>query len=176
MENTEVWKPVVGYEGYYEVSSIGRVKRVKAGQGTRAGYVLKPVHLKHGGYLAAGLRRPGHTRKLARIHRLVAEAFLGVSDLPLVRHLDGDPTNNRVENLAHGTSQENAFDRVRHGRASDVNGNSKKTSCKWGHPFTAENTKLRLNHQTKRMSRQCRQCERLRRQRKYWKKKAEAGL
>lgn len=174
MGNPEFWKPVVGYEGIYEVSTLGRVRRVKAAQGTRVGTVLAPIEGNHG-YLSVHLHAD-RKRKLVRIHRLVAEAFHGVSDLPLVRHLDGDPTNNRPENLAHGTSQENALDRVRHGRSTDVNGNSNKTSCKWGHEFTSENTKLRLNHKTKRMSRQCRQCERLRRQRKYWKKKAEAGL
>jgi len=37
----EEWRPVVDYEGWYEVSSLGRIRRVRAGQGARAGYVLK---------------------------------------------------------------------------------------------------------------------------------------
>lgn len=155
----EVWKPVVGYEGTYEVSDLGRVRRIAASQGTRPGVVLKPLATSHGGYLAVHLHQAPEPRKLVRIHRIVAEAFHGVSDLPLVRHLDGDPTNNIPSNLAHGTADENARDRVRHGRSSANNQNLTKTHCKYGHEFTPENTRVRIQPNG-RPSRKCRTCER----------------
>jgi predicted transcriptional regulator len=57
------------------------------------------------------------------VHRLVLEAFVGPCPPGMMcRHLDGDPTNNRLENLVWGTKEENAADRVRHGRAGEQKG------------------------------------------------------
>lgn len=171
MENSEIWKPVVGYEDTYQVSDLGRVRRVKAAQGTRVGWVLTPIKGKRG-YLSVHLHSE-RSRRLVRIHRIVAEAFHGVSDLPLVRHLDGNPENNVPSNLAHGTAQENANDRVAHGRQYLGNQNSQKTHCKNGHGFTPENTKMRRDSKSGRMSRRCRICLRAMDQRKYWRDKAK---
>lgn len=156
---SEIWKPVLGFEDRYEVSDFGRVRRAKAAQGTRAGAVLSPIETSRGGYLAVHIHMGDGRRKTVRIHRLVVEAFHGPSDLPLVRHLDGNPRNNLLSNLAHGTHQENALDRVLHGRASNVNGNSKKTHCKYGHEFSEENTYLKPRANGK-SYRQCRTCRR----------------
>lgn len=86
-----------------------------------------------------------------RVHRLVAAAFIGESDL-LVRHMDGDQLNNALWNLSYGTTSENAFDSVRHGthflRA--------RTKCKNGHEYTEENTRMYLNRRI------CRACDRSR--------------
>ena len=165
---TPTWRPVVGYEGFYEVSNAGQVRRVSAAQGTRAGLVLAQTPAKNrGGYMTVGLHRPGFPRKVFRVHRLVAAAFLGPTEGLLVRHLDGDPTNNCLENLRWGDASENAYDRVRHGRNSTVNQNSFKTHCKHGHEFTPENTRIRANG-----SRQCKACWRV--QRKATKARARA--
>lgn len=167
---SEIWKPVVGYEGFYEVSDYGRVRRVAPAQGTRPGYVLDPVAQKNrGGYLAVGLRKPGEKRRLLRVHRMVAEAFYGVSDMPLVRHLDGDVLNNRVENLRHGTVSENAQDRTLHGNSRSSNQYTDATHCRNGHEYTPENTKaVRANGG---IGRRCRTCLRLEARRRYWRKK-----
>lgn len=158
MNYEERWNPVAGYEASYEVSTLGRVRRIAPQQGTRPGLILKltPVS-KRGGYLTVGLSEVGRIKKRYRVHRLVAEAFLGPSEGRLVRHLDGDPTNNRLSNLQWGDASENAFDRVRHGRNSTTNQNSEKTHCKRGHEFSPENTITRLSRNG-RPSRKCRTC------------------
>lgn len=166
MNPSEKWLPVVGYEGLYEVSDFGRVRRTGATQGARVGHVLAQVELrKRGGYFAIGLRG-GPKRKMMRVHRLVAAAFLGPSDLPLVRHLDGNPKNNHVSNLAYGDVSQNAQDRTRHGRSRDSNQNSGKTHCKHGHEFTAENTISRVSANG-RSARKCRTCTNARNRERY---------
>lgn len=93
-----------------------------------------------------------------QVHRLVATAFLGAEPFhgAVVRHLDGNPANNAVINLAWGSVSENNRDTVRHGRHHLA----KKTACAHGHEFTPENTYVW------RGSRHCRACNRARRSRK----------
>lgn len=93
----EIWKPVVGYEGLYEVSNLGRIKSLNC-------YNYKyPRILKLGkrpdGYLCVGLSK-NNTTKTKVVHRLVAEAFIPNPDnLEMVNHKDEDRANNNVENL-----------------------------------------------------------------------------
>ena len=90
----EVWKPVPGDEAY-EVSTIGRVRRVTAAKGTRVGRVMK-VWLGNHGYYATCLSHRRHHL----VHRLMALAFLPpVAGRTHVNHLNGIKTDNRVENL-----------------------------------------------------------------------------
>lgn len=91
---TEIWKPVVGYEGLYEVSSLGRVKSLKYGREK----ILKP--LKHrDGYLQVGLYK-NEKQKRFFVHRLVAEAFLSnPKGLHEINHLDEDKSNNSISNI-----------------------------------------------------------------------------
>src|SRR2546425_4678741 len=94
----EEWRPVVGYEGWYEVSNLGRVRRVKPGRRTRPGRILRH-HLNSYGYPAICLYRSGVQRVL-RVHRLVAEAFIGqIPDTMEINHLNGIRYDNRIENL-----------------------------------------------------------------------------
>ncbi len=101
----ERWLGVVGYEGLYEVSDLGRVRRVRASMGTRAGKVKKQSHEK--GYAKVNLCRWCRA-KTFWVHRLVAKTFLG---LPLpgyeVNHKNGLHSDNRVDNLEWVTVAEN---------------------------------------------------------------------
>lgn len=147
----ETWRPVVGHEGIYEVSDHGRVKRVAPGQGTHPGRMLNPK-VDDKGYYQVGIG--GRTM---RVHRLVLAAFVGPSPM-LGRHLDGNPKNNRLDNLRYGTPLENSADRIIHGRHR-LNGRLERTHCRHGHEYTPENTIIKREAR-KRPYRQCRECHR----------------
>lgn len=147
--NEEMWKPVVGFEGIYQVSNHGRVQRIAPAQGTRPGWMLTPMTDRKG-YRFVHLNKRMH-----RVHRLVAAAFFGPSEM-LIRHLDGDPTNNTVENLRYGTPLENAADRIAHGRHRH-NGRLERTHCRHGHEYTADNVMIK-RRAGQRPYRQCRTC------------------
>jgi len=113
----EEWRPVVGYEGLYEVSDQGRVKSLPRTTGRRSPeYVLTPkLHDSKKLYLDVHLRdaagRP-HTRK---VHHLVAEAFIGPRPPgQIVRHGLGGPSDNRLANLRYGTQAQNRADIALH--------------------------------------------------------------
>lgn len=90
MIEIEEFRDIPGYEGMYEVSNLGRVRR--------DGKILKPSKNKKG-YLQVSLCKNG-TKKNARIHRLVAQSFISnPQNLPQINHKDEDKTNNAVENL-----------------------------------------------------------------------------
>lgn len=133
----EIWKPIPLSPGY-EASSLGRVRSVdRYDHGARGGAsrflkgrILSPGKQK-GGYLVVNVTRPSG-RKVQRVHRLVAEAFLGDPPTPLheVAHKDGDPSNNRVKNLRWATRSENHADKHEHGTAlvGELAPNSKLTN------------------------------------------------
>lgn len=94
----EYWKPVVGYEGLYEVSNWGRVKSLPRNGTVKYARILK-FHTNRQGYLQVGLCK-NNKLKIFLVHRLVAEAFLPNPDnLPEVNHKDENKTNNSVDNL-----------------------------------------------------------------------------
>ena len=93
----ERWKPVVGYEGLYEVSNFGRVRSLNYHRSGKQ-KILKPL-VQTKGYLGFTLYKNG-CRKQHKLHRIVAEAFIPNTDnLPQINHKDEDKTNNRVDNL-----------------------------------------------------------------------------
>lgn len=109
----ERWKPIPGYEHKYQVSACGGVRSVdhyvrlvahgKETQRLVPGKTLKPGR-STSGHLTVCLGK-GNTHG---VHRLVASAFLGACPAGKeVLHLDGDPSNNRLENLRYGTRSEN---------------------------------------------------------------------
>jgi predicted glutamine amidotransferase len=106
---TEIWKDVVGYEGLYQVSNLGRVKSfyAKNGQLTNHSRLLSGKTDKDG-YVEVRLCKEG-TVKYVRIHRLVASHFL-TGDVSLqINHKDGDKSNNSVVNLEYVTPRENVI-------------------------------------------------------------------
>lgn len=105
----EVWAALPGHPGYW-VSDRGRVKSVTTPRRRQRGRMLKRNPSGNGGHLGVTLSNGGATRQVY-VHRLVAERFLDNPDsLPVVRHLNDVPTDNRVENLAWGTQADNMAD------------------------------------------------------------------
>ena len=88
----ETWKPIVGYEGLYEVSSKGKVRGLKTGR------ILKPFYTK--GYARVNLTSAYNDRTKKLVHRLVAQAFIpNLKNLSDVNHKDEIKTNNNLDNL-----------------------------------------------------------------------------
>lgn len=158
---TERWLPVPGYEGHYEVSDLGRVRalprrtlhvssRFPNGRWHTLKGGLRKLSCIDPGYLYLNLRLPEGGKALRSVHSLVLEAFVGPRPEGMVtRHLNGDRTDARLENLTYGTPSENMYDRRAHG----TDHNAAKTHCIRGHEFTPENT---LEHRPG--QRGCRAC------------------
>lgn len=159
MNDEEEWRPVVGWEDAYEVSSFGRVRsisRIVMAKDGRCiplqGRPVTPVVIPKG-YLQVRLWRDNRPHPIY-VHKLVLNAFVGIRPENLqARHLDGDPSNNRLDNLAWGTGSENTNDRVFHG----THNQAVKTHCPRGHLLVEPN--LRLG-QLRRGKRTCLACHR----------------
>lgn len=104
----EIWKPAFGYETTHEVSNYGNVR------GYRRKKILTPP-LDQRGY-----KRTKIGKKSVRVHRLVALTFIPNPDnKPQVNHIDGDKTNNHIENLEWVTNDENREHAVKLGLYKD---------------------------------------------------------
>lgn len=154
-KSEEVWKPVVGWEGFYEVSSWGRVRSTtsqiplkRGGHRLRTGKI-RALQSKESGHLSVDLKRSGE-RKTYLVHRLIAEAFIPNPDNhPVVRHLNDVPTDNRLENLAWGTRSDNLHDMVRNG----LHFFASRAACSRGHEYTPESTRMSKRQRTCRLCR-----------------------
>jgi len=139
----EIWLPVVGFEGIYEVSDLGRMRSLPRvvtqmihGRSTPRrfpGVDMKPT--LNEGYPAVTLYRDG-TSVLRRVHVLVLEAFEGAPPAGMEgRHLNGDRTDPRRMNLKWGTRGENIRDAVRHG----THQMTRRKRCPRKHPLESPN-------------------------------------
>lgn len=107
----EVWRWVAGFEGLYMVSNQGRIMAVPK-RTHRDGFVMSQPTGRNG-YKTVHLRN-GKTEKRPSVHRVVATAFIPNPDnLPEVNHIDGNKSNNRVENLEWCTRSENLIHAIR---------------------------------------------------------------
>jgi hypothetical protein len=106
------WKPVYGWEDYYEVSNTALVRRIKGGARTRFMRQLTGTKTAHG-YMNITLSREGKCTKYY-IHRLVAMAFIPNPERkPQINHIDGNGFNNTIANLEWATARENLLHRSR---------------------------------------------------------------
>lgn len=102
------WRPVLGYEGLYEVGADGRVRRVAGSKTAPVARELKQYRHRTG-YMMVRLYQGGRGTGVGKyVHRLVAQALLGpVPAGRQVNHVDGDKANNAIGNLEYVTAKEN---------------------------------------------------------------------
>lgn len=116
----EIWKDVPGYEGKYQASTLGRIKSVdrkvkgkchytgKEFYRSVKGRILRPGQFCKNGHVSVVL---GHGKNGSPIHQLIMNTFVGSPPLGMeVLHINGNPTDNRLENLRYGTRTENILD------------------------------------------------------------------
>ena len=155
----EQWRPVVGYEGLYEVSDQGNVRSVDRafvdGMGRTRRLRGRPLraHINaSNGRRMLQLKAPGRERLMTTIYPLVLEAFVGPRPPGMdACHNDGDRLNDRLENLRWDTSSENGRDTVRHGKHPWA----RRTHCSSGHVLAHPNLDPALLPRRK-----CRACAR----------------
>ena len=153
MKTCEEWRSVAGYEGFYQVSNLGRVKRIKMARGAGLNKILKP-YLGNNHYFSVRLCKDGKPCNM-RIHRLVAQAFIpNPENKAEIDHIDGNKLNNRVENLKWCSHCENVNNPItRHkvghlGKTGRVSHKSKPIICielnrlYWGSYEAARETRI----------------------------------
>ena len=111
----EIWLPIKGYEGLYEISNLGRVKSLPKVRGRAVtGEKILKSHVVNG-YEMVMLCRNYKTFN-ASVHRLVAQAFIpNPKNKPHINHIDGNKANNNIENLEWCTPSENMMHAYRTG-------------------------------------------------------------
>lgn len=120
----EIWKPVVGWRRFYEVSSLGRVRSLPRSVRQSNGVVINikgrvlKTPLDDHGYPQCGFWRPGKYQH-AKVHKVVCAAFIGrCPQGKEVRHKNGVRANCQLSNLLYGTRSENQNDRALHGTSN----------------------------------------------------------
>jgi hypothetical protein len=114
----EIWKPISGFEGRYEVSNLGRVRSLTDNKGNRR-IKVRSLRMAKNGYLYLNLWVKGKMY-VRKPHRLVAEAFLDRPEgAQCVNHINGDKTDNRAENLEWCTYSQNTRHAIETGLITD---------------------------------------------------------
>lgn len=139
----EIWKDIEGYEGLYQVSSLGRVKSleriIKSKSALGKIFICRRQKekildcFKSGGYLLVGLNKQ-NKQKMIYLHRIVCLSFLeNPENKPCINHKNGIKTDNRVDNLEWCTYKENMSHAINNnlaGQLGEKNGHSKLTKRK----------------------------------------------
>lgn len=119
----EIYKDIKGYEGLYQVSNLGRIKSLRSKKILCCG-------INSGGYCTICFSINSLSKSF-RVHRLVAEAFIpNPENKPQINHINGDKTDNRVENLEWVTQSENMQHAFKNGLNKRKIGKENKKSIK----------------------------------------------
>ena len=142
----EIWKPVTGYEGLYEVSNEGRFRsldryteQLNNGVLSRACYRGKSLkgHKDNRGYIQVHVSKNGKHERIL-VHRAVADAFcVRPNGCDVVNHLDNDPSNNAANNLEWTTYEGNMQWAAKQGRMRFHPGNLAKAQAAHNIPVIA---------------------------------------
>ena len=123
----EQWKDIKGFEGCYQISSLGRIKSLERQDSKgrlRKERILSQNKKDDKGYHTANLYKDGKNQ-YKRVHILVAEAFIpNPNNKPEVNHIDGNKSNNSVSNLEWNTTKENCEHRQRMGLGDTKSANN----------------------------------------------------
>jgi len=138
MENKEIWKPIKGFEGYYEISNMGRVKSLERmvpsgilGFHRKQNEIILKAAQDGYGYLFVCLHK-NNLKKYKKIHQLIASAFVTGEKKGLqVNHKNGIRTDNSPENLEWITPKENTW------HAIMILGKKRSKENHWKHKITA---------------------------------------
>lgn len=158
MEPTEEWRPVVGHENQYEVSDQGRIRsvdRIVPSTSKIGNAYLSP---RKGKALSPGKSPSGHLvvhlNGISRsVHFVVAAAFIGPRPNGCeVRHINGQPSDCRADNLEYGTRSDNAEDSKRHG----THFHAGLATCKRGHDLTDPRNLQKVTKGSRRVCLACR--------------------
>lgn len=111
----EEWKPVIGFEDTFLISSFGRLRRIRTRYGNPTDRLLNPYLADHGYRVTQLQLVPVRIRQY--LHDMVAAAFIGPRpDGYQVNHIDADRSNNRVDNLEYSTQYDNIHHAIALGR------------------------------------------------------------
>lgn len=146
----EIWKDIDGYIGFYQVSNLGRIKRLE--HADRMGHVYKERIVKGSnggrGYLRVHLSKNGVAEWLL-VHRIVAKAFVPQKgNCDVVNHLDNNPSNNRFDNLEWTDSKGNMQHATKQGRMHYNPENRKKATEARKRPVIGENGRETLRFES----------------------------
>lgn len=125
----EIWKPIIGYEGLYEISNFARVKRLRRYKSNHSKMqfipecILKQT-IMNNGYLSVGISL-NCKRKCFLVHRLLAIHFIpNPNNYSYINHIDGNKLNNNLDNLEWCTQQYNVI----HSYNNNLNKRKKKVN------------------------------------------------
>jgi hypothetical protein len=156
--DAEVWVPIPGLEGWYSVSSLGRVRSEKNPAcrrgGPGRGRVIR-AGMNNKGYVRFFPRLPGVRNRIMAVHQAVAQAFLGPCPPgKCVNHKNAIKTDNRLENLEYATPAEN----IRHAARLGLLRGAGKGSQHHGAKLTEDDVRaIRADATTKSLTEQARQ-------------------
>jgi len=127
----EIWRKINNWP-LFSISSWGRVRNDATGRVIKQRIKNESGHLKVCLYRYGAQTRKEGNRKDKSVHRLMAQAFLGIPDFDgaEIRHLSGHGWENVIENLRWGTSLENSKDAIKHGTMCRRNGSKAKLTEK----------------------------------------------